>query len=332
MRQRAHKAAFAAIVALGLLVAVNYAAFHLVRVERIDASLFNGFSGLRAKPHVTGLAHRIASLCNPVPYVYLCLIPVGIALFRRRPWLAGLIVLILVGSGATTELLKAHLHQPRDPALIHVAYLRTGTWPSGHATAAMALALCLVLAVPPRLRPWAAVAGAGFAAAVSYSFLALGWHYPSDAVGGLLVAATWTFIGVLLRSALQERKWRRDRPPGDGGLPTPLVGRELFLDLAPIAIGLLLAFAAAAALVLVYHQQVAVYTQGHRHLFAWIIAFGLLALALSSALVLVLRQRVGGPDSGHLEAHRYRPGSHSGSSPALAPRLRMNSRSESRLR
>ena len=29
---------------------------------------------------------------------------------------------------------------------------------------------------------------------------------------------------------------------------------------------------------------------------------------------------------------RYRPGSHSGSSPALAPRERMNSRSESRLR
>ena len=35
---------------------------------------------------------------------------------------------------------------------------------------------------------------------------------------------------------------------------------------------------------------------------------------------------------GGVEAQRYRPGSHSGSSPALAPRERMKSRSERRLR
>jgi membrane-associated phospholipid phosphatase len=298
MEQRAHKAAFAALVAIVLLVVVNYAAFHIVRVERIDASLFNGFSGLRVKPHVTGLASRIASLCNPVPYVYLCIIPVGIALLRRRPGLAAMIVLILVGSGATTELLKAHLQQLRDPSLIHVAYLRTGTWPSGHATAAMALALCVVLAVPSRLRPWAAVLGAGFAAAVSYSFLALGWHYPSDAIGGLLVAATWTFLGVLAHSVLQERGRRRSRGAVEGGAQaTPLVGRELFLDLAPIATGLLLAFATAAAVVLVYQKQVLPYASGHRHLVVWVIAFGLLALALSSSLVLVLRRRSAGDAS-----------------------------------
>ena len=40
-----------------------------------------------------------------------------------------------------------------------------------------------------------AALGAAFAVAVSYSFLTLGWHYPSDVLGGFLVAAIWTLLG-----------------------------------------------------------------------------------------------------------------------------------------
>ena len=65
---------------------------------------------------------------------------------------------------------------------------RCASWPSGHATAAMSFALCAVLAAPARLRPLVAAVGAAFAVAVCYSFLALAWHYPSDVLGGFLVA------------------------------------------------------------------------------------------------------------------------------------------------
>src|SRR5918911_585475 len=64
------------------------------------------------------------------------------------------------------------------------------------ATAAMTLALCGVMVTPPRLRPSAAALGGGFAVAVSYSILMLAWHFPSDVLGGFLVAALWTLLAV----------------------------------------------------------------------------------------------------------------------------------------
>jgi hypothetical protein len=60
----------------------------------------------------------------------------------------------------------------------------------------MALALSAVLVVGPRLRPLVVGIGALFAIAVSYSLLSLGWHYPSDVLGGYLVAAGWTGLAV----------------------------------------------------------------------------------------------------------------------------------------
>ena len=76
----------------------------------------------------------------------------------------------------------------------------------------MSLALALVLAVPARRRPLAAALGAVFAVAVSYSFLTLGWHYPSDVLGGFLVAVIWAqlalagvFVGTRARRAGRRR-------------------------------------------------------------------------------------------------------------------------------
>ena len=104
----------------------------------------------------------------------------------------------------TTQLLKPLLAEPRSvlPGDIAVGAI---SWPSGHATAAMSLALCSVLAAPARLRPAVAALGAVFAVAVSYSFLTLGWHYPSDVFGGYLVATAWTLLGIAALLAVRGR-------------------------------------------------------------------------------------------------------------------------------
>lgn len=65
-------------------------------------------------------------------------------------------------------------------------------FPSGHSTTAMALVLALTFVAPARLRPVVAGLGAVFAAAVGYSLLAIGSHFPGDMFGGFLVAATWS--------------------------------------------------------------------------------------------------------------------------------------------
>src|SRR5205085_11232822 len=104
------------------------------------------------------------------------------------------------------ELLKPLLAHPRAASLLGGrAPVGAASWPSGHATAAMSLALTYVLAAPGRLRPVVAALGAAFAVAVSYSFLTLGWHYPSDVFGGFLVATVWTLSGIALLFALRAR-------------------------------------------------------------------------------------------------------------------------------
>jgi membrane-associated phospholipid phosphatase len=53
-----------------------------------------------------------------------------------------------------------------------------------------------VAVAPPRLRPHAAAAGAALAVAVALSVLLLGWHFPSDVLGGVCVAAAWMLCGL----------------------------------------------------------------------------------------------------------------------------------------
>ena len=281
MSKRAGKASVGAGVGILLLIAVYYAAFHIGRVERLDANVFNQFTSLRGRAHVSQIALLLAHLCDPNQYVWLCVVPLAIALYRRRPGLAAAILLILIGAGTTTELLKLLLPEHRHVTLVHDAMpAGVGTWPSGHATAAMSLGLCLVLAVAPRWRPWAALLGAAFTLAVSYAFLTLGWHYPGDAVGGLLVAATWTFLGVLARSLVQ----RRDA--GARAIARPDVAREL----APIFGGAAAALALTVAIVLARPDAAASFAHGHKHLIAAAVVLGTLAFTLAGSLVVVLRR------------------------------------------
>src|SRR5581483_2369613 len=61
-------------------------------------------------------------------------------------------------------------------------------------------------AVPARLRPAAAALGASLAIAVGYSVVAGGLHYPSDVLGGFLMAATWTLAVVAGLLAAEQRR------------------------------------------------------------------------------------------------------------------------------
>jgi membrane-associated phospholipid phosphatase len=87
-------------------------------------------------------------------------------------------------AGATTQLLNPALGDTRWLDLGRVEKIYHPSWPNGRSTASKSLALCRVLVVGPRLRPLAAVLGAGYAIAVGYALVALGYHLPSDVFGG----------------------------------------------------------------------------------------------------------------------------------------------------
>src|SRR5437763_987664 len=222
MPARVRTALVGAAAGGALLILTWFLAFHVGVFQHADRSTFRGFNGLQN--HVSSVANFVATLCNPKPYVFIAAVPVLVALARRRPRLALVLGAIILGANVTTQLIKPLLAEPRPISVDMGAAPSPASWPSGHATAAMALALTSVLAAPPRLRPFVAALGAAFAVAVSYSFLALGWHYPSDVFGGFLVAATWTLLGV---AALYASYARRGRPAtADAGRPAAAPARR----------------------------------------------------------------------------------------------------------
>jgi len=165
-------------------------AYHLSPFEAIDQRTFDGFLGLY-RPATAGWAQQFAHLADPGPFALFAAAVVAVALVRRRVRTAVAVAVILAGANVSTQLLKPALAMPEA-----IPGLDSARWPSGHATAAMALVLCLVLVVPRRMRPAAAAFGGLFALAVVYSILILGHHEPSDVLGGFLMAGAWTGLGV----------------------------------------------------------------------------------------------------------------------------------------
>ena len=282
MPRRAGLALLGVGAGIALLFITWYVSFHVGVFERADQSILSGFFDLH-RPRVAPIASFIAHLCNPKPYLFLAAVPVIVAVRRGRPQVAIAIVAILCGANVTTELLKPLLaHQRPSPLLAGVPQIGAGSWPSGHATAAMTLALCSVLAAPARRRPIVAVVGAVFAVAVSYSFLTLGWHYPSDVFGGFLVAATWTLLGVAAVFTANARI--PVRAPGSG---SRLSLREA---LGPPAIALVGALGLVALVAIARPHEVVSWTRAHTAFMVGAAAIGALSLTLATGIMLALRR------------------------------------------
>jgi hypothetical protein len=204
----------------------------------------------------------------------------GIAVVRGRYRVAAAVAVILVGANVTTQLLKPALAHERFADWLGHGQINPASWPSGHSTAAMALALCAVLVAPARLRSVVAALGAVFAVAIAYSLITLGWHWPVDVLGGFLVAATWTLVAIV---GLREADVRWAAGTGRDA------ARRVRDALAPPAV------AAAAAvvvltLIVVIRPGALDYMAEHPAALTGAVAIAALGTALATGLTLVLRR------------------------------------------
>ena len=209
-------AAAGSVLCVILLAVTGYVALAGSHVRALDATVLRGFRSLDvsgADRPLSGIAH----LVDPVPYLIAGIVLVVVALRRGRRDHAIVVTVLLLGSGATSQALKHALAQPRLVNWLGADQIGDASWPSGHATAVMALALSAVLVSRAGHRRWAALAGGALAAAVATAVLALAWHFPSDVLGGFLVAATWA-LGLVAALELREPArrivtWRELRTP-----------------------------------------------------------------------------------------------------------------------
>lgn len=215
MAARIRTPALASVACAAALVPLVLAVYALAPAEHLDAALLVRTSA-HLGPAAATVAEAIARLVDPLPLLLMTAVVcmLGVAWGRRREALAALAV--VAGANVTTQVLKVVLAHPRyQPYPGHAAVWPTA-FPSGHATAAVSIAIALALVAPPRLRPLAVPLGAGFAAAVAFSVVALEWHFPSDVLGGTLVAASWGFAALAALRIPRSPDPSRPRggPPG----------------------------------------------------------------------------------------------------------------------
>lgn len=196
----------AALCALAL--ALTWVVAALVPATHVkDAVALYDFT-LLGGPRLDDLANALLGLLDPLLYTLWGVLLIIVALGRGRPRVALAVGLVLGLAPLTAETLKPLLAHPH--AWAGGRGVGAASWPSGHATAATALALCVVLVTPERLRPVAAALGAVFMAGVGFSLLILAWHLPSDVLGGYLVGALWVALAVAgLRAAAARSGSRR---------------------------------------------------------------------------------------------------------------------------
>lgn len=128
-----------------------------------------------------------------------------VSLRRGRRDLAIAAAAILVGANVTTTILKPLLALA-DPLGGEPLRAKSGAFPSGHATAAMSLAMVTVLVARRQWRLWVAAAASTYVAAVGVGLIALVWHQPSDVVGGYLVSVAWAAGVASVVASSRERQ------------------------------------------------------------------------------------------------------------------------------
>lgn len=239
---------------------------------------------------VTG---QLVRLGNPMEVALIALGLAAVATLRGRPRVGLGILLLIAATSVSSQLLKALLaHSPAGPPGSPLSWAEE-TFPSGHATAAMSLALAGVLAAPRRARPAAAALGSLLALGVGVSVVARGWHFPSDVLGGYLLATVWALV---LAALLYEADRRH---PAAGRLTVShvaLVSDRIAAQGLSAAAFLGAAGALLLAVVTLGADPAAVAEFARDHTTALVVAAGVAAaaLALPAALATLVPARLTG--------------------------------------
>jgi membrane-associated phospholipid phosphatase len=208
-------AALCAATAAVLLLAT----YLIGAVAQSDVSAYRGLGVLDGHPAIYEVAGRVVHLANLLPTMLIlaAICTAGVAVGRPRH--AAAAVLLVGGAAITTYSLKIVLAHPRYQPLLGSSSLAGDAFPSGHATTAMAMALAGVLVAPSRWRPAVSLAAVCYSLAVGVSAVIMGMHYPSDVLGGFLVAGSFGLLAVASVRATDRRpkernatSWRFDRP------------------------------------------------------------------------------------------------------------------------
>jgi membrane-associated phospholipid phosphatase len=140
---------------------------------------------------------------------------VALTFWQRRWRESSYLLLTMLGTVILNPLAKLLWHRVRPALWEGVPPQADFSFPSGHATYSLAFVLAMILLTwdsPKRF--WIVVVGALFVVLIGLSRVYLGVHYPSDILGGWLLATAWTvgLYGVMFHRWPPSPLWS---PPSD---------------------------------------------------------------------------------------------------------------------
>ena len=184
------------------LTAVPFA-LTLLLVENRWAPLLRADEGARDGLHRYALTHagfvtamQLISDCGSARawIVVLAVVVVGL-LWRRLHRLALFVVVTALGSSLLNTAVKAVVHRPRPQLVDPVSHQSGLSFPSAHAQAAIVGYLVLLIVFLPAIHgAWRATAltvSMVMVLAIGFARVALGVHYVSDVVAGVLLGGAW---------------------------------------------------------------------------------------------------------------------------------------------
>lgn len=182
------------------------------RTEAFDQAVRNAVHA-HASPAAT-LFLRGATLIGS----WMVLVPLGVFLAvwwarSGRARTMARFAIIALGAELLEQLLKLAFHRPRPVPFFGLATPAGHSFPSGHAVLAVCFygALATLVAWQPRWAVWTGTVL--LAAAIGFSRVYLGVHYPTDVVGGYAAGVVW-FAAV---QATFSRGLPRRFPVSSGG-------------------------------------------------------------------------------------------------------------------
>jgi undecaprenyl-diphosphatase len=213
-----------ALLALGLIAAAGVMFVELLDrvVEGDDAfdQRVYGFVLDHRSPPLTSFFRLTTHLADTqIVIVVVAAMSILAMRWRRRPSLAGFMVLVAVGASALSVSMKLLVGRARPDPVTMLATASGHAFPSGHAMQSVAcygaLAICLSSLWPRRsvaIISW--IGAAAVAVTVGLSRVYLGVHWATDVLSGWLLAGAWLAAAWQATLRVTSRPTRSPSRPG----------------------------------------------------------------------------------------------------------------------
>jgi undecaprenyl-diphosphatase len=249
-------------VGLGFASLLLLVRFHWTPLQSLDHAVADGLNHqVAGSPTAVKVLQQISSFGGRVFMTSLVAVVVAVLLIRRRQRLALYLVVTGAGSVILDPSLKVLVGRVRPVVESPVAHAPGNSFPSGHALGSMIvygmLALVLLPAVRPRLRPWFLGLAGLIVALIGFSRIALGVHFLSDVLAGWMLGIAW-----ISTTAYAFRVWRREAGHSEPRTIHDGLEPEAAADLRP----------APAENAVLPHP----WAKGAEILVGWVLTFGLL--------------------------------------------------------